>query len=1197
MYLKEIGIKGFKSFANKIKLNITPGITVIVGPNGCGKSNVIDAVRWLLGEQNVRSLRGTKITDMIFSGNQVQKIKNLAQVSMLFDNSGRVFSLDSEEVEVKRIVYRSGEIENYINGIPCKLKDLQELFLGTGLGKNSYSIIAQDKTSYVLKAKPTERRVLFEEASDVSAYRVKKENTMRKLEATENNLQRINDILYEVEDTLNHYKKKSDELETYRTYQDHILKLEYFILSQQYKLLQKNLNRATKKLEIYKDEISAIDKNLLFHKNEIVQTEQQRELLDKQLNEQLVYFQQNEIEKNNLINRLSLIRQKELEISKYIKNSKEDKDNLQKQYNKFHETLSDIEDSLQQTCQNGNKFQDKINKNIIILDKYNYYYNYYLKNNWSAEDLLKGIKTYYNHYQENKIKLETEVNSRYLTISEIEREINYLNKKSNDNQELLKNKENELAVSEGKSKQLAETEEKKKNELTEKLLFIEKEKGFFQDIKNELLLKNKQMDFWEELIKTAPDDSVVNSDLLTIGGQNLNNTNFFELKKVIKKIPDDLKQIFDCILDDEVKYLHLKDYKEIFFLKDLFTKKNTAKIKIIADSLIRVKDSDLKILDSDPTIEKNKIFGFADSLVSYPAQYKKTIKSVLGHILVVEDMDTAFKIAEKAGGKWTIISLDGVFINEQGVTALNTLINSMTKNNYEISSKKIEELKQVMLLLKNEQHKKQSFLELEQQTLRKLQNELKSIENQQEKNNWQLKENRLHLTEIANNIRESKNMLTSVITKKDSELKKIRNLEKEILSVNEQINDLKKDLQSISKYVDYLSRYKANCQRKISEIKRNQENYKMELSWNNEKKEFLQKRRQEMDHFIKSYHKEEKEREEKLILHGQEQQQLNSQEVALKKQIEDLIKNQNSLNNSIHEIKKVLQEKENLLKKIRAEVNLEHQNIEEKKNSWHQDELVRVQNQEKLNHLLQTIQNQYDTTIEQILSYSKQAPNQAEALETITNYKEQIKVMGHINFNAFQEYQTQFAKFEEFRHKKEEIIESKKRLITLIDEIDRIAEDHFYKTFQKVQINFQEIFRKLFHGGQVSLELSDNKKILEAGIEVLAQPPGKQVQNISLLSAGEKALTAVALLFALWKTNPTPFCFFDEIDSALDEANAIRLASYIKNEDLKNSQIIIITHQKEIMQVADALYGITMDRYGTSKLMSVKMSDLEENQN
>jgi chromosome segregation protein len=315
------------------------------------------------------------------------------------------------------------------------------------------------------------------------------------------------------------------------------------------------------------------------------------------------------------------------------------------------------------------------------------------------------------------------------------------------------------------------------------------------------------------------------------------------------------------------------------------------------------------------------------------------------------------------------------------------------------------------------------------------------------------------------------------------------------------------------------------------------------------------------------------------------------QEVELKERLDFCQKREDKLIDDINKTKESLKEKDYVLRKIRDKIELEQEYLSNKKNALHDCEMVSVQNKEKLNHLLQTLNNQYNTTIEEILPHKNYARNQTEASAKIVEYKEQIKAMGQINYNAPLEYQEQLTKFKELQYKKEEIVQSKEKLLTLIDETDRIARDHFYSTFKEVEINFKEIFTKLFHGGQVALEFTDKKKLLETGIEVLVQPPGKQVQNISLLSSGEKALTAIALLFALWKSNPTPFCFFDEIDSSLDELNAIRLSSFIKNDDLKNSQIIMITHQKEVMKRADVLYGITMDGYGTSKLMSVKMLD------
>ena len=1199
MYLKEIEIKGFKSFANKIKLNITPGITVIVGPNGCGKSNIIDAVRWLLGEQNIRSLRGIKATDIIFSGSKEQKMKNYAQVSMLFDNSDRLFSLDSEDVEVKRIIYRSGDTENYINGVPCKLKNIQELFLGTGLGKNSYSIIAQERTSFVLNARPTERRILFEEASDVAVYKNKKENALKKLETTENNLLRINDILSEVEETLAHYKKKYDDLETYKTYQDNVKKLEYYLFSQQFKSLQRNVNRVQKKIKNYGQEIIRIDKNLLFYRNKIIQTEQQKEQCEILLNENILNFQQNEIDKNKFSNQMSIIKQKELEIQKDIQNNKEGSSNSQKQFHKFQETLFEIEGTLQRSYQNESIIREKVEKAEAFLKKYNIIYHSYDKELVKAKNISEEISNIYEDYREEKIKKESEVRTRRLSLSEIERESNFLIDKINNNQKTIKHLKKELNSLECKNIQLVAEKEREKKELSDKETLIENERNIIKKLENDLVLKNKEVDFLEEVLKTVQNSNLEKSNFFVSESHITNEFNIIELKNIIKDVPDDLKQVFALILDDEKRYAHLTNINSIFKCENIFLdlEKNNARLNIIADNLVQTSQHKLKILEENCGIEKDKVIGLANKLISYPEEYKKQIEAVLGHILIVKDKSSAFKIAEYSKGKWIVISLDGVLINERGIVALNIFLKGISKDSYQISDKKRLELKQDIHDLAKYLSKKQLYLETELKKQKELFEDMKNIANRLEKNLLSINKINLELTKIDNNSKESENLLNSLITKKNCEMDNIEILERDIKITTQSLEDIKIYHSDIISLVNCLATFKNSSQKTVSLIMKNQENYRKELSWNQEKEDFLKNRKREMTQFVDNHHLEEQERKAKIKQYEQALQQLNSQKIGLVKKVDTISMVQNGINDYINKTKETIKEQDNLLRKSREQVDEELKSLEEKKNACHIDEMSKVQNQEKLNHLLQTIQGQYDASIEEVIGYSKHAENQTEALDKIAQYKEQIKQMGQINFNALQEYQEQSTKYEELYRKKEEITKSKEKLIALINEIDLIAQDHFYKTFQQVQENFQEIFSKLFQGGRVSLELSDNKKPLESGIEVLAQPPGKQVQHISLLSAGEKSLTAVALLFALWKANPTPFCFFDEIDSALDEANAVRLASYIKNDDLKSSQTIIITHQKEIMKIADALYGITMDRFGTSKLMSVKMADVKGNQN
>ena len=1197
MFLKEIGIKGFKSFANKIKLNITPGITVIVGPNGCGKSNIIDAVRWILGEQNIRSLRGNRITDMIFAGNPEQKVKNFAQVYMLFDNIERKFSIDSEEVEIKRIIYRSGEIENYINGIPCRLKDIQELLLGSGLGRNSYSIIAQGKVDFILNAKPSERRILFEEASDVSIYRNRKEKSLKKLEVIENNILRVNDILYEVEDTLSNYKKNSDDLETYQYYQDQILKTEFYLIYQQYRSLQRNILINKNKIQSFKEKISKIDNTIFNYKEEISQTEQEKEGLENQLEEYLKKSKENEINKNNLINHLTVLNQKKIDIDRLIQNKKEDRNNAENQYNKFTDNLAAIEEDISSTIQKEYNFKEKLKENEILLEKYSYINSYYKGKILAVESISKEIESYYNNYRIAIIKKEEEVKAKNISFSQVETEIKQLTNRIADNRAQMEKVELEISSLEQNINQLTEIEKEKKIELTGMETLIRQENTLIQKYFNDIGLKNKEIALLKELLNTIQNAKIEDLDEIFKKNSLDGILSFCELKNIVSNIPHKLKKVFDFILGDGIKYLHLLHSDKIPILTQNYRIKSTSRIKIAASNLVSTGNYDLKTLNLEKEVEKGKIIGFANQLISFSQEFEDLINSVLGNILIVEDMGTAFDIAKQIKGELTIISLDGIVVNERGLVSIDFALDELTKDRHEISQRRILALEKEINSLESEWQKRKFILETEKEKYNLLLHEVNEIGKKLNNFKIRINEKKVQLNENKNNTLTAESLLDSLEKRQHEMIEDIEDSKRMIKILDKDMGIIKKFYDSIILYNNCLFRYKNNSISMVDEIKRNIDSFKMKISWNKERDELLQKRKTEMEQFVNSYQDEEKDREEKLNRYNNNYAQLAQQEVELKARLDSCQKKGNNLTDDINRIKEILKEKDNILKKARGGIEERQEQLNNEKNALHECDMIFVQNQEKLNHLLQTVDNQYNTTIDEILSYKNYAKNQKEALLKISQFKEQIKSMGQINYNAPLEYQEQLVKFKELSHKKEEIVRSKEKLLSLIEEMDRIAKDQFYNTFQEVELSFKEIFEKLFQGGQASLELTDNKKLLETGIEVLVQPPGKQVQNISLLSAGEKALTAIALLFALWKANPTPFCFFDEIDSALDDYNAVRLSSFIRDDFLKDSQIIMITHQKEVMKIADALYGITMDGYGTSKLMSVRMVETEENRN
>lgn len=1198
MYLKEIRIKGFKSFADKIKLTITSGITVIVGPNGCGKSNITDAVRWILGEQNIRSLRGNNLTDMIFSGNNLQKMRNVAEVSILFDNIDRKLSIDSEQVELKRIIYRSGETENYINGISCKLKDIHELFWGTGLGKNSYSIIAQGKVDFVLNAKPSERRILFEEASNISSYNNKKNIAIKKLDLVKNNLVRVSDILSEVKENLLHYKRKAEDLKAYRSYRDYIERLEYFLLSQRFELYKNNTEKYQQILVDLNNEVIKLTEILKYTKEEISELEKKKKAIEEQLINSEEVLEKTEKEKTHTSNRLILLRQKKEETDNYIKNLHIDLENSRKQFKKFKETIFDIEKNLKKTELNCNLIKEKDNKDRLLLNRYNNIVSQYKQKIINIEEAHKKfVNIYFNRYREDRVKEETIIKSLESSLVIIEKEKNIIVTRLENNKKLIQNIERNISYY---KKEIMRFEEEKNiidKEIIDKRISIDKEYTIIRCFDNDIILKNKEKDFLEELEKNNLHGNIVIEKKILEEKDFQGVCLYKEIREIIKDIPDSLGILISFILKNKLQLFKVNNYKQIIDLDRYLKENNLGKINIISDD-IRANNVYIKEKEKIKTFQSQlKILGFANEILQYPSEYSNLFETLLGHVIVVEDMTNAFNLYTKLKGQWIIVSLDGLMIDYDGVIIVNISSTEIRTNNIILPKDKIKKLKEEIKIIHNNKSEHQDILNIYKKDNNQLNQKLNGIVEELKKYEIKLNKENNNLVEIEKKNTSLENQLKSLKYKKIDEEERQKMLSNKMMLSKTSIERIEEHMISFQQYFDCIDKIKSFCLKNIDFLRNDLENNKLKLTWNEERIILLKKQKEEMDEFIQNYQLEENERLDKIEDYNKEKQYLLKQESELDSKLQEIIQKLGVLNENRLKYRDYNKKYDNLLRNSREKIEKNQYLLEDKRNIYHKSEMTKVQNEEKINHLLETIKNQYNSTIDEILLHKNEVNSQKEAVAKITEYKEKITQMGQINFDALQECQVQAERFNELQAKREEIVKSKEKLISIIDEIDRIAEDNFYQTFLRVEKNFKDIFQKLFSGGQVSLKLTNEKKILDTGIEVMAQPPGKKLQNISLLSTGERALTAIALLFALWKANPSPFCFFDEIDSSLDEANALRLASFLKNEDFKDAQIILITHQRGVMESADALYGITMEKSGISKLMSVKIVDTGEQKN
>ncbi|MBN2396628.1 MAG: chromosome segregation protein SMC [Candidatus Atribacteria bacterium] len=1192
MYLKELEIKGFKSFSNKIKLNITPGITVIVGPNGSGKSNITDAIRWILGEQNIRSLRGNKVTDMIYAGNDSGRASNIAEVAMLFDNEDQKLSIHSEEVQIKRIIYRSGEIENYVNNVPCRLKDIHELFWGTGLGRGSYSIIAQGKVDFVLNSKPTERRVLFEEASNISSYNNKKEIAIKKLEQVDNNLIRINDILSEVKDSLNHYQKKVDDLKLYQSYSNDIRRLEFFILSQQYLLYQKNIKNCNHHINLFHGEIEKIDRMIVSEKKNVVQHEKDLEKLEELLNKNEEKLIESEKEKNNTNDLLMILRQKKIEIEGRLKSLSEDKQSAENKLNSFKENLTEIEKDFKETSNSTSKINVEVNQkehDYSRLHEISIRYKQWINKLESAKE--SQLPKFIYQVQEKKIKDEmilSNLKSSLLTISK-EKE-NTSNKLQKSIQKLHDVQQNVLKL-EKVMKDFRDGQNEIEKKLAKNEFIIEQLTNFLKDKHNDQILRNKEKEFLEEFRK----NNRVKEMLLS---KELSEIKYGEGMKwlgnaigIIEYIPEKIDRMIRFLLNDKTFLLQIKNIENIISFQQTLGKNNLIQIKMVADNLISKQNPNKLELEM---IRKEKNFiGFANELIKFPIEYHYLFEVLLGDIIIVEDLETALKLSNRLKEPWTIVSLDGTAIDHHGIITLNAFSGDHFLNDETLLSERIKQLEIELNLNENEIYQNQDNLNKHKIEKQELLKEFNEIISKIKNNNEKLYQESSLSKEMNEKISETKIFLKQLL--EDENIKKIKTeeLQKNMLISQKIMMEIEGYRKSFQLLLEIILRIKNICDREKSKISREIENLKMKLIWSRERESLLQKRKNEIEHFLQNYLDDKKNRQERLDSSNQEKSELMQQERLLENKLKLAIEKRKNIDSERMNCKEEIKNKEGFIRKNRENIEDFQRQLEGKINSSHQQEILHVQIKEKIDNLKMIIQNQYNSSIDEVLAHQKESGSNREATDKIDEYKSKISLMGQINFDALQEYEKQSVRYQDLQLKRDEILKSKEKLIHLVHEIDRVAENHFYQTFLKVEIFFKEIYQKLFHGGQASLELLDRKNLLETGIEVMVQPPGKNLQNLSLLSTGEKALTAIALLFALWKANPSPFCFFDEIDSALDEANVLRLASFLKNEDFKNTQIIIITHQKGIMEAADALYGVTMEGSGISKLMSVRMVDSE----
>lgn len=1181
MYLKSIEVHGFKSFANKILFNFEEGITGIVGPNGSGKSNVADAVRWVLGEQRIKQLRGASMQDVIFSGTEVRKPMSYAYVAITLDNSDHQLQIDYDEVTVARRIYRSGESEYLINGTICRLKDVTELFYDTGIGKEGYSIIGQGQIDKILSGKPEERRELFDEAAGIVKFKRRKETAEKKLESEEANLLRVSDILAELErqkgplekqsEVAKEYLKKRKELETLdvnvfllenKRLKDQLDSVEskYQIATDEYEETNARYERIREEYSEIEEKVSALNEKIESARSELSNSSILREKLEGEilvLREQIKSARTNE---DNLKQRLDAInKDKDLrEKSKEaVLDEKKENDAQMASLNESKKEAQDLLSSVQAKIEELTaKIED--GKNTII-------------NELNHRATIKAEIGRYDTMKEQINIRKAELNSKLLAVKSDEvkqdEDIKRLLKLKETIDEEIKSMNETLAKGESDVEKIRETIAQKDKELRETQTLHAQDKSKLEALTN----LTERYEGYGGSVKKVMEQKDSHKGIIGVVAD-------------IIKVEEKYETAIETALGGNIQNIVTDDEntakKMINFLKSNKLGRATF---LPLTSIVNPQEF------KTPEVLKEKgVLGMADELVNTDKKYVNVAKAMLGRIVVVDNVDNAIAIARKFDFGIRMVTIEGELFVPGGAISGGAF-----KNNSNLLGRRreIEELEKAV-----------------KASLEKIENIEKEIEELKAKRNKM----RMTVEELKTSIQRkyidqnTADMNVEKAKEKKSEaIQGSLDLQNEGVEIEQQLKDIDASKENILKTLSDSENIEKEITKVIAEssteldLTRERENeYSVEVSrWDLEvnkmlqKQDFVNQNLHRIEDEISRFEIDAKELEDKL--------KEGNEEISLKE-------------HNISEIEKTIVESHSSQDKKQTELTEDintRDSLNEKQKSFfttREEMSDRITALDKEIYRLNSQKEKYEEAIEAQISYmweqyeitlsdaaglrNEEMTDLSSMKKQINQVKEQIKKLGDVNVNAIEEFRALMERYTFLKTQHDDLVEAKATLQKIIAELDDEMRKQFAESFKEINAEFDKVFKELFGGGRGTLELVEEEDILEAGIRIIAQPPGKKLQNMMQLSGGEKALTAIALLFAIQNLKPSPFALLDEIEAALDESNVDRFAKYL-HKLTKYTQFIVITHRRGTMQKCDRLYGITMQEKGVSALVSVNLID------
>ncbi|WP_347299203.1 chromosome segregation protein SMC [Dolosigranulum savutiense] len=1184
MQLKTLNIKGFKSFADPTTIQFGAGVTAVVGPNGSGKSNVIEAIRWVMGEQSAKSLRGGRMNDVIFSGTNERKAMNQAEVTLTLDNSTGFLPIEADEVSISRRLGRDGTSDYFINKQNCRLKDVVELFMDSGLGKESFSVISQGQVESIFNSKPEDRRAIFEEAAGVFKYKVQKQEAEKKLDKAQDNLDRVEDILYELKAQAEPLEEQAKRAEIYLEKREQLIDVDTG-------LTVMKINRYKEELEAANEDMKQIESGLEQKRTQSEQVQQQQLALKENLKELKA---QREVAHSDILEIVQAVERTESDLALLEEKTKHKeaflnekqasiaKEEAQQQV--LREKIETVQDQKRRAQSEANQITEQLHQAKERLT--------YLKD--GADDRIEELRYEYVDLMQEKATLNNDVKTLESSVEKVTRQVQ---KNKNEHQEAVK----ELT---GAEEKLA----RKEAELAEIQVKLDELLQEFKQLKASITQKEAKLAEQADAIeKNQRELEQVKAKRESLAQMTEHYAGYFAGVKAVMKnrrqlsgvvgtvadliqIPEQYLTAIDTSLGSSSQFIVVEQEKDgreaINFLK----RAQSGRATFLPLTTIKSRHINHNALQSAEAVAG--FVGVGSDLIDYEQQVSQIIENLLGNTLIAEDLKSANKIAKAVNYRYRVVSLDGNMMNAGGSM---TGGGSKSNNSHIFTQKKeIEDLRERQNVLEEKLADKTSgdqSLKQEHQKLNEKAEKIKEIGEQKRYKEQDVAKDVKLLQDTTDRLSKQVKVLnyeqTELLAEAEMLKKSLTETKQQQIVISEQVESVDEELKALKSAQDDSEQIQETLLAKMETLREqlsrhNEEvasttatlkNFRQQLVSSQEEEEALKEAIQRFETGEELLSEDQLQTQLQQQLAQKEEKQAHEKDLkqaisVYETNLDDL---QTELDNLQEAVDKLVSQKNQIdVKLSRLDVNIDHQ----------------------LAHLAEEYQVSYeDARLHPELELSF---DQASA--RVKQLKQAIAALGHVNIDAIEEYQQLSERLEFLGGQQQDLLDAKAQLRQTMERMDQEVKIRFKEMFDQIKEQFSYVFPKLFKGGRAQLELTDPDNLLETGVEIIAQPPGKQLTSLSLLSGGERALTAISLLFAIIHVNPIPFCILDEAEAALDESNVYRFGKYLQSFET-DTQFIVITHRKGTMEQADSLYGITMQERGVSKLVSIQLEealDLQE---